>query len=838
MSAEGFSTTIAAVQRWLPLGRDVLIRGDRGAGKSTVLEALRANSSRGSAQRLLMRASGKEPLSAFRDHPSTPRGRTGENAWAEWLIDELGPRRGILLVDDIDRMDARSVEVVRRVLSHHPSLLVASSTLDPLRSPTDAMREVLLIRQPAEVRVQPFGLRAVADLLASRLGGPADTGLISSVLSQTGGNPRAAVALVDAARAADVVGRVDGLWIEEGSLDDVPVDAAVFLFLSTLPGELVGALELLSTVGPLPADAAARLVAPAVLAELTDLGRVVGRDLGESGEMLVVAPPVLARGLRERVAPYRRRQLAARVRAEAGSAVTPLHPATDDLTTVLMGDFAGDGDEYWRSTAELASLVHARATTEESARRAAWLTAPTLRAANAYLALLMRRPAAERLAEVFEGTRPDESDGAAERLTFAYYRFRWVAWAGASPSEVEQSLTLGGDDMHLLTHLRDLKERLLHELAAGRSADLVVDEEPVAVPARFLRGWPAVIRAAALLEAGHPEHATRVCAGEDGSGMDLEVRHYVAALRGQALLMSGRLPEAEGWQRQMLDAAYDELDALGIRVHACVLAEVLYFSGRGSAAWRVVSTALRIGAAGPIETTFYRRALTLGAVLQAQTGNVELARVLVRELDKSVRPYHPLIRSMRVLAHVAVRSASGGIADSGQLAWEAGERYAGDGLFQPALLAWIGGPAALTPARVEVVRAVLGRVHIPLLEPYVRLLLAVAEKDRSAAAGLLSQVHSGVAPGLVQAGRALVGGPTAREDGVSGIRQTAGARRDPLSPREREVAAIAREGLSNAEIADLLRISVRTVENHMSSLLRKLGYTSRVDLAGWQADDR
>ena len=39
--------------------------------------------------------------------------------------------------------------------------------------------------------------------------------------------------------------------------------------------------------------------------------------------------------------------------------------------------------------------------------------------------------------------------------------------------------------------------------------------------------------------------------------------------------------------------------------------------------------------------------------------------------------------------------------------------------------------------------------------------------------------------------------------------------------------------LSNAQIADRLRISVRTVESHVSSLLRKFGAADRQELAGF-----
>src|SRR6476660_5948314 len=52
-----------------------------------------------------------------------------------------------------------------------------------------------------------------------------------------------------------------------------------------------------------------------------------------------------------------------------------------------------------------------------------------------------------------------------------------------------------------------------------------------------------------------------------------------------------------------------------------------------------------------------------------------------------------------------------------------------------------------------------------------------------------------------------------------------------ISAREAEVLALVGEHLSNAEIAARLFISVRTVESHVSSLLRKLSVPDRRALA-------
>ncbi|MEQ4725918.1 LuxR C-terminal-related transcriptional regulator [Nonomuraea sp. B19D2] len=59
-----------------------------------------------------------------------------------------------------------------------------------------------------------------------------------------------------------------------------------------------------------------------------------------------------------------------------------------------------------------------------------------------------------------------------------------------------------------------------------------------------------------------------------------------------------------------------------------------------------------------------------------------------------------------------------------------------------------------------------------------------------------------------------------------------------LTPRQREVAALIAEGLSNKDIAAKLVIAQRTAEGHVESILTKLGFTSRVQIAAWVSSHR
>ncbi|GLZ00364.1 response regulator transcription factor [Actinoplanes sp. NBRC 103695] len=59
-----------------------------------------------------------------------------------------------------------------------------------------------------------------------------------------------------------------------------------------------------------------------------------------------------------------------------------------------------------------------------------------------------------------------------------------------------------------------------------------------------------------------------------------------------------------------------------------------------------------------------------------------------------------------------------------------------------------------------------------------------------------------------------------------------------LSPRELDVVRLAARGLTNAEIATELFISIGTVKTHLGSVQTKLGARNRVEIAAWAWERR
>ncbi|GLW08188.1 hypothetical protein Misp01_33180 [Microtetraspora sp. NBRC 13810] len=138
-------------------------------------------------------------------------------------------------------------------------------------------------------------------------------------------------------------------------------------------------------------------------------------------------------------------------------------------------------------------------------------------------------------------------------------------------------------------------------------------------------------------------------------------------------------------------------------------------------------------------------------------------------------------------------------------------------------------PAAAHRAREAV--DVFRTVGLAVGEGFARMLLAEIESTLGDARGARREL--GLARELFTGcGAPWLAGLVAREQRRTGARQI--RRRpaaEPLSGREREIAELVAQGMTNRQIADRLYLSPRTVETHLARAYQRLGVHTRAALA-------
>jgi DNA-binding CsgD family transcriptional regulator len=136
-------------------------------------------------------------------------------------------------------------------------------------------------------------------------------------------------------------------------------------------------------------------------------------------------------------------------------------------------------------------------------------------------------------------------------------------------------------------------------------------------------------------------------------------------------------------------------------------------------------------------------------------------------------------------------------------------------------------------ARAAVAWQALPRPYEALLAQERQAGCQIAAGKREAALSLLVEVRERlIALGALGDADRVVA--CLREHGVAAKRPQRGGRRahgNRLSPRELEVTHLVATGRSNRQIADVLFLSPKTVAQHLSSAMRKLGVSSRTALA-------
>jgi len=141
---------------------------------------------------------------------------------------------------------------------------------------------------------------------------------------------------------------------------------------------------------------------------------------------------------------------------------------------------------------------------------------------------------------------------------------------------------------------------------------------------------------------------------------------------------------------------------------------------------------------------------------------------------------------------------------------------------------------AQTVAQKQGQRPMLWRLHADLGKAYRMLSRrSDAEREFSSARTIIQDLAATLPQGVlhdhfVKQAQAAI--PTAP---VLTSRQATRKAFDGLTERERQVSVLIAQGKSNREIAEMLVITVRTVEANITRILDKLGFKSRTEIATW-----
>lgn len=771
---------------------DVDLVGPRLSGRTTVVDAVA--SSAADARRTVVRVNGvrslrESPLAALHAAGigvlTSPERRTASalQQAIDALATAVGSGAAALLVDDADLLDDAStgaIDAVRR------------ATRTPLLR-TRTRRE----EGPSTayvVEVVPLDYEELRSVVADRLGGPVDASAMSRVYALCGGNVGLALALAELAVLEGRLVRGSGAWSATGELWSRALRGALDAQLSGLgPAERV-ALERIAVTGVGDVASTRGLVDPAALDGLAAAG--VLRIVPHRGRRLIALdPPVLADHLRDR----------AQVDA----------PPTD---------------------AAFVQLVHAAADSRREEASRAWCAAPSpgsaLPLAHALMADTGMAPGAaaelDRVLAASAGLPGDPLDTA----ELAVLRARRSVAAGVGLAEALAALRAEVAGLGPFARLADAAAVML---AVEVGAEPAVPEErlrddrdlPPPVRARLLEAARAV-----ALRRGRFEDAVRLLDElATVPGTSTPVRD--AAAHAYALLGVGRHAEAVAWAERGAASARDRLDAGAVRAHSVALGLCHLVADRPAEAADALTTASALGAPAVPGAAVQVALHVLTAVIAVRRGDTAFAERVRDELSAAVPassdggPLSAVGAGVRWI-DAQLAAGRGRPDEAAALLRRLASTLATHGELPTAALALLTSlEHAIDEAGLAEARALLDRQQSELHDAHLAFVEARAAPDSADLGALAERLAStgraGPAAALRPAGD---GSDGSGSDGAGGFFSTPIA----LTDREREITRLVATGLSNPEIASRLVLSVRTVESHVSRVMRKTSATNRGEL--------
>lgn len=755
----------------------------------------------------------------------------------EALNQRAGGRRLVLAVDDAHLLDQAGAALLHQVAATGTAFVVATvRTGEPAPEPVMALGRDSL---GARIELPPLPPADFERLLEAVLDGPVDGRTLHDLVASTRGSVSLLSELVAAGLESKALVKADGIWRWTGSPGSVPALVAVVeSHLGGLtPGERA-LMELIADAEPLELGMLEGLDAAGALesVERKDLLEIV-QDKQRMSVRL--ARPLQREAIRATTPPLRRRALR---RCLASALRDTGRRRRSDLPRYaawrLDGGEAVDTEELLAAARRAATCSDHRLA-ERLSRAAVSRGGGSEATTDVELAKLAVARAVNLYLAMGETVDADEALRRAEAMLCGAVGRGDVAADADADGELEVLFALRA----LIAGRPEEAVRAANGLLQGSGPD------------ELARLYGLVVAARALAEAGRTGEA--LAAVSEGTGLasrwhdDLpQLTLSLLAASPMADRYAGNLVEAEakataGYRRTVLernDAARTTWTLLLGRValdQGQVRTAVRWFR-EGTALSRVVSPPGQLP-----------RCLANLSIAASQAGDEDAAAAALAEAEDLTQEGNEPFDSDLLLARAWTAAVRGETSratklalESGDVAWERGQLNIAASAFHDA--ARCGGADEALRRMVHIVPAVDGR-RVPAMLAHATALQAHDGPGLDAA----SAVFEDMGAALLAAEAATDAAVVHRRNGklasslVAGHRARTlqslceGARTpalqhiecDVLTRREREVAALAARGLSNRDIAGLLVVSLRTVENQLHRVYGKLGVAGRGELA-------
>jgi DNA-binding CsgD family transcriptional regulator/type II secretory pathway predicted ATPase ExeA len=861
----------------------LVVAGPVGVGKSRLVAELLERAAAAGHATALVRATRSTATIPF--GPFAPWAPDGSGAAAAdrlqvlrsisaALVDERVPV--VIAVDDAHLLDAGSAALLLHLVVNTPARVVA--TVRSGEPCPDAVAALWKEGLAERADLQSLSETETADLLEHVLGGPLDQTARRRLWALTEGTPLYLREVVRTAVDQGVLAREGGRWCWRGALSGSDrLHELMRDHLARAGPDERRVLDLLACGEPLPLQLVTHLGHRSAVAAAEEHG-FVATDLVPDGPQVRLAHPLYGEVLRAEMPALAAREHQA-VLASAALAVgwhdrDPLRVAVWCLDGG--GGLAAPGVllaaarralalSEWELAERLARaagddnpqavLTRAIAVTplvrwDEATGLLARLAVDSLagdvgpevagEAARVHAWLLFWRPGASpSLADVRAATQP--LPASVRPVAFVHSAFQALLAArpdDAATLAAEAVAAAGGTPApHGTGQPAD----------PDRPSDLRVQALSVVAFARGLQGRTAEALAAA--EAGLP-HVPALLQADPVPGNPAGAMPAAYCL---ALVLDGRLADAAATAGMLLDAIGEE-GPPALRALAATLAgRMALFEGRLDEARRLGDLGLSIcRETRQLPASHWPAAvLATAAAQQGDPATAAWALDWVEAASSSAGLYEIEC----ALARSWLLAAQGHVSAARARAAEIAERAAGAGLHALATLALVdlarlGAPGDAADRLTTLAPPADGR-YPALLHDHLRALAAgdADDLDRSSSALegvgallLAAEAAAGAATGHRRAGRRS--SATAAQGRARTLAARCGGARTPalrdlgtgaavatLTDREREVAGLAGQGLSNREIADSLYVSVRTVNTHLHRAYAKLGVNDRTQLA-------